>query len=156
MHEDNLPVTWMMRNVLTNITDYKTAVNELATIPIQAPIYIIVGGINKGEGIVITRNQTGSVDLWDLSESEYNWYVVETNFDHWEPAGDNRRATAVEQMNKVGQANINDITLREDVELIYPVFNNKTQYNTQMSAKYPDMYNTIIVDYVTSTTPPPQ
>ena len=152
MHENNLPVTWMMRNVLTNVTQYKSAVEQLANIPIQAPIYIIVGGVNPGEGIVITRNQTGAVDLWDLSESEYKWYVVETNYDHWEPAGDNRRATAVQQMNSIGPDNITNITLRNDVELVYPVYNNKTQYNTQMSAKYPDMYNTIVVDYTSTTT----
>ena len=154
MHENNLPVTWMMRNVLTNVTGYKSAVQQLSSTPIQAPIYIIVGGVNSGEGIVITRNQTGAVDLWDISQSEYKWYVVETNFDHWLPAGDQRRATAVQQMNSIGQNNINNITLRNNVELVYPVFNNKTQYNTQMSAKYPDMYNTIVVDYNASTTTP--
>lgn len=32
----------------------------------EASAYVIVGGVNKGEGMIITKGRLGPVDLWQL------------------------------------------------------------------------------------------
>lgn len=32
----------------------------------EASGYVIVGGVNKGEGMIITKGRLGPVDLWQL------------------------------------------------------------------------------------------
>ena len=49
--------------------------------PINTPCYIIVGGIEKNEGIVIVRDRNGTNYTSTLSDE--NWFVVATNTDFW-------------------------------------------------------------------------
>ena len=46
----------------------------LSNTQINTPCYIIVGGIDKNEGIVITRDRKGVNHTDQLSESK--WYVA--------------------------------------------------------------------------------
>ena len=130
---------------MTSYDNYNDAFNHLVNEQIQAPVYYILGGMNNNEGSVITRNQTGAVNIVTLDNTPYEWYVLETNFDNWEPACDIRRQTAVNCLNNITQANINPNTLQSCL-LTWPVLNNKTQYTTLMSAKESNVWNTIICD----------
>lgn len=39
---------------------------RLSKIPIITGVYYIVGGVRAGEGVVITRDRDGPVDIWPL------------------------------------------------------------------------------------------
>lgn len=39
----------------------------------EASGYVIVGGVNKGEGMIITKGRLGPVDLWKLDPDNGRW-----------------------------------------------------------------------------------
>jgi hypothetical protein len=72
---------------------YEEAVELLSNHDINAPCYIIVGGKEAHEGIVITREPFGLNRTESLSDSK--WYVAQTNKDWW--TVDDSRYDATEQ-----------------------------------------------------------
>ncbi|XP_056346969.1 N-acylethanolamine-hydrolyzing acid amidase isoform X1 [Oenanthe melanoleuca] len=139
----NYPVSWLVRDTLSEAEDFQSAVLRLASIPIIAEVYYIVGGVSPKEGMVITRNRRGPADLWPLNPLGGEWFRVETNYDHWTtpPPCDDRRTAAIKALNATGQHNINFDTLFK-VLSVKPVLNNNTVYTTVMSAALPDRYQT--------------
>ncbi|XP_041315594.1 N-acylethanolamine-hydrolyzing acid amidase [Pyrgilauda ruficollis] len=139
----NYPVSWLVRDTLSEAEDFQSAVLRLADIPIIAEVYYIVGGISPKEGMVITRNRRGPADLWPLDPLSGAWFRVETNYDHWTtpPPLDDRRTAAIKALNATGQHNINFDTLFK-VLSVKPVLNNNTVYTTVMSAALPHRYQT--------------
>ncbi|NXK63613.1 NAAA amidase, partial [Sylvietta virens] len=109
----NYPVSWLVRDTLSEAVDFQSAVLRLAGIPIIAEVYYIVGGVSPKEGMVITRNRRGPADLWPLDPLGGAWFRVETNYDHWTtpPPFDDRRTAAIKALNATGQHNINLDTL---------------------------------------------
>lgn len=95
------------------------------------------------EGAVITRNETDAVNVWMLADSEYEWYLVETNYDHWTPAptSDDRRDAAIKAMSQTGQNNMTAQTMY-DVLSTNLVLNNNTLFTTIMSASNATLYRT--------------
>jgi hypothetical protein len=121
------PLSFLTRQVMENITSFSEAIERLKTKDLIAPAYFIIGGLNKNEGAVITRNQFEFVDIWQLNSSSSGiekWYLLETNYDHWlpPPPNDDRRTPGMKAMNATTQANINYNTLL-DVMTINPVCN---------------------------------
>lgn len=51
---------------LEEAQDFEDAVMRLSKIPIITGVYYIVGGVRAGEGVVITRDRDGPVDIWPL------------------------------------------------------------------------------------------
>ena len=122
--------------------DFESAVNSLATKRLIAPSYIIVGGMKSGEGAVITRDRASAKDLWRLDPDNGRWYLVETNYDHWQPppSGDDRRDPAIKAMEETTRARLNATSLFK-VMSTPPVLNSGTTYTTVMSAAMPGIYN---------------
>ncbi|XP_020791545.1 N-acylethanolamine-hydrolyzing acid amidase [Boleophthalmus pectinirostris] len=139
------PVSWLMRETLENAEDFLDAVSRLSKVPIITGVYYIVGGVQAGEGMVITRDRTGPADLWPLEPVTGGWYRVETNYDHWQPPPkrDYRRIVASKALNATGQDHINMDTLYQVLSL-FPVCNGITVYTTIMSAAAPEKYNTLV------------
>lgn len=81
----------LVREMMENAHTFDEAVAGLTERPIIAPVYYIVGGLNGNQGAVITRDRNSTVNVWNMNETE--WYLVETNYDHWlpDPAKDDRR-----------------------------------------------------------------
>jgi len=125
-----------LRSVITNVTTYDMALATIQNARLIGPAYIIVGGIAPGQGAVVTREATHTVDSW-LLQTQLNggsFYVVETNYDHWKPPLpiDNRRTPAERCLNETGQANINLPTLF-NVLSAKPVRNQLTTQTVLMS-----------------------
>lgn len=123
---------------MENATSFNDAVNKLQKRDLIAPVYFIVAGVNPNEGVVITRNQSHTVDTWRLnsqSKGIEKWYLLETNYDHWKPPppNDDRRTPGMKAMNQTTQNNINYDTLL-DVLTIDPVCNSDTVFTAIMSA----------------------
>lgn len=119
-----IPLSMLTRDVMENATTFQEAVARLSSTDLIAPAYFIVGGMGPDDGVVITRNQYESVDIWKLNNKQNIWYLLETNYDHWlpPPSDDDRRTPGMKAMNQTTQANINYQTLH-DVLTIQPVCN---------------------------------
>ena len=134
---------FLIRDTLANTSlSFDEAVHKLANDPLDAPCYLIVGGVTSTEGVVITRNRIAARDIWRVDSSKERWFLVETNYDHWEPPppSDDRRDPAINAMNEIGQGNISTSSLYH-VLSIPPVLNDDTTYTVTMSASIPELYN---------------
>ena len=72
------PVGFFLRSLLANETsEFDNVIQQIATVEMIAPSYIIVGGIQKGEGAVITRDRIKALDIWRLNVSEKRYVYIE-------------------------------------------------------------------------------
>lgn len=63
-----MPITFLIRDVIsTEGMDFEHAVKTLSQVPLMADGYLIVGGVNVGEGAVVTRNRESTADVWNLT-----------------------------------------------------------------------------------------
>ncbi|KAL8206641.1 UNVERIFIED_CONTAM: hypothetical protein K2H54_016728 [Gekko kuhli] len=141
----DVPVSWLARTVLSEADCFETATLMLSQTPIIASVYYIIGGAKPNEGMIITRNRKGPLDIWPLDPLTGGWYRVETNYDHWRPPppSDDRRTPAMKALNATGQEHINLESLY-DILSIHPIMNQDTVYTTIMSAVFPERYTTRI------------
>uniref|UniRef100_A0A8C2HEC9 Acid ceramidase n=1 Tax=Cyprinus carpio TaxID=7962 RepID=A0A8C2HEC9_CYPCA len=130
---DGMWMGFLTRKVLENATSYEDAKNQLSQTELLAPAYFILGGNGTGQGCVITRTRINTLDIWELDMKLGRWYVLETNYDHWEKPMifDDRRTPAMKCMNQVTQANISLASIY-DVLSTKPVLNKLTTYTSLM------------------------
>ena len=138
-----------VRETLATALDYHSAVASLNSTALIAPVYLTVGGVSRGEGAIITRNRDHADDsagaangIWSLDAATGGWYRLETNYDHWKPAGDGRRAAGNDAMRRF-TSNTIDLTALRKVLSTHPVLNADTQYTSLMSAAT-GAYSTIV------------
>uniref|UniRef100_A0A8C1U3M0 Acid ceramidase n=1 Tax=Cyprinus carpio TaxID=7962 RepID=A0A8C1U3M0_CYPCA len=130
---DGMWMGFLTRKVLENATSYEDAKNQLSQTELLAPAYFILGGNGTGQGCVITRTRINTLDIWELDMKLGRWYVLETNYDHWEKPMifDDRRTPAMKCMNQATQANISLASIY-DVLSTKPVLNKLTTYTSLM------------------------
>ena len=134
-------ISFLIRDIVADPnSDFEKAVKMLSSTQIIAPCYIIVGGLSGDEGAVITQNRTMGIDVWRLNAEEGRWFLVETNYDHWEPAPsrDDRRDAAINSLKTTGQASLNKDSLFKTLSTPR-VLNNRAIYTTIMSASNPTL-----------------
>uniref|UniRef100_A0A8C6T3T3 Acid ceramidase n=1 Tax=Neogobius melanostomus TaxID=47308 RepID=A0A8C6T3T3_9GOBI len=131
--KDGMWMSFLTRSVLENATSYENARYLLAQTKLLAPAYFILGGNQTGQGCIITRSRVQSLDVLEINLKLGRWYVLETNYDHWEDPFflDDRRTFAMKCMNKTTQNSISIKTLY-DVLSTKPVLNKLTTYTTLM------------------------
>ena len=74
-------ISWEIRNVLDECDSWTCAHKRLSSDSINALGYIILAGIEKNEGVIISRNRFGAAHQDFLNDTR--WYLVQTNSDHW-------------------------------------------------------------------------
>ncbi|KAJ7328587.1 hypothetical protein OS493_024508 [Desmophyllum pertusum] len=124
-NKNAMPITFLIRDVIsTEGMDFEHAVKTLSQVPLIADGYLIVGGVNVGEGAVVTRNRESTADVWNLTSdaTKSPWFLVETNYDHWTtpPPSDDRRHPAEKALNKLTQEKLTAESLF-NVLSIHPV-----------------------------------
>lgn len=95
-------------------SNYDDAVDYMTSRPLIMPGYMIAGGVAPNQGAILTRDPFGSttnaLHLYDHKthdEGGGEWYVVQTNTDHWVHKGNSsRRATATHGLDKIGKDSI--------------------------------------------------
>ncbi|XP_002166472.3 acid ceramidase isoform X1 [Hydra vulgaris] len=130
------------RTVMEKAQSYQHAKEMLSTEPLLAPVYYILAGIKLNEGVIISRSNTESLNPVELSST--TWYLVQTNYDHWEiaPFYDDRRTPTILCLNEIagnlksnnGTA-INQHSILYDVLSTIPIENKATIYTAIMNAK---------------------
>jgi acid ceramidase len=134
-------LTFLTRDTMEEELNFESAITRLASTRMVGPSYIIIGGVAKGEGMVITNapNTTTAFNQWPLSKgypknSTSPWYLLQTNYDNWvsPPWIDNRRDPAVECMDNLGQSAISKETLY-NVLHSHPSRNRLTTYTSLMN-----------------------
>ncbi len=81
---------------------------------------------------MITRSRDKAVDVWEMKVKKDNWFILETNYDHWKAPMvlDDRRTPANKCMKQKGQKVSNchkcifclsDQTLTHGQSSVFPV-----------------------------------
>ena len=138
-------LTMLTRVSFEEDSTYAAAHARLNATKIIGPAYIIVSGVEEGEGAVIAKGASGllkqdglTVDDWQLRDNiasgTYN--LVQTNYDRWKspPFFDNRRDPAKLCMHQLGPQ-AQDFTGLYNVLNAKPNLNDLTTYTTLMHAK---------------------
>ena len=69
LNKNALPIAFLIRKVVsTEGMDFDHAMKMLSHVPLITCGYLIVGGVNVGQGAVVTRNRVGTADIWYLSK----------------------------------------------------------------------------------------
>lgn len=133
-------VSFLTRHVLTKISDFEGAVQNLSKDELIADVYYIVGGVSANQGAVITRNRDNASDVWRL-QAPTRWFEVQTNYDHWKqpPWYDNRVDPANTAMTSLGRDNLSLDSLFKDVLSVKPVLNLQTTF-TMLACAADDTY----------------
>jgi acid ceramidase len=95
-------------------SNYEAYVSKLGATRLVGPAYAIIGGPAVGQGVVLTiqPNASEPLDTWRITDADAlpgdaaqadKFYVLETNYDHWEepPKIDNRVSSAYDCMDNV-------------------------------------------------------
>jgi len=127
------------RIVLETATDFNDAVTKFQSGDLVDDVYYIVAGAQSGEGVVVTRDRNKVKDTWMIGTAEEggaDWYVLETNYDHWEkvPTADDRRTPGNSHMVSIGQRNMVAERLFDNVMSQWPTYNPHTDITCIMSA----------------------
>jgi hypothetical protein len=87
-----------------NDADFDFAVEQLMTVKVTSPGYVIVGGLSGNQGVVIARDFESTDHTAWLDDDA--WFVVQTNRDVWTEFEDTRFNAAVKNMNAMGQQGV--------------------------------------------------
>ena len=97
MFRRTFSIPFYIRRVLETATDFQGAVKMLSSEEFAAPCYLTVSGVNKNEGVVITRDRRGVYNISQIDvDSQDQWFLVQTNYDRDVPdsESDYRRVPA--------------------------------------------------------------
>ena len=73
----------LIKDTLINCDDYACAYNKLRSEDIASLGYITLAGVKDNEGVVITRENFNTVHENHLDYENNDWFLVQTNNDHW-------------------------------------------------------------------------
>mmetsp|Transcript_14334 Transcript_14334/g.21438 ORF Transcript_14334/g.21438 Transcript_14334/m.21438 type:complete len:318 (-) Transcript_14334:47-1000(-) len=138
LRRDSQVVSFMIRDTLLSAKSFDQAMHAFQWTPLAAEVYLIVSGPAPQQGAVVTRMRNFPENTWWLNATTAinGWYVLETNWPHWQEAGDHRRATAIAAMNNVTQAAFSNVNSAFDglwkVLSTEPVLNKLTTYTSLM------------------------
>lgn len=128
-------MAFITREVMEQANSYEEAKYTLSHTRLLAPVYFILGGVQPGEGTIITRwrDNFHTDDLGNKLSGSGSWFLVETNYDQWHtpPFYDDRRSPAVHCLKATGQANVS-LALIYNVLSTRPVLNKLTTYTSLM------------------------
>jgi len=150
-------VGFTLRDALLKYSTYEEAMpylsntlDKASSVYLNSPVYLIVSGVNKGEGTILTRKRNGTDESggrgnWKINPDNGTWWRLETNDDNWKRPMDDRRNAANEAMEKVGQAHA-DLDHIFTVLSTPPVLARDTTYTTLMSAGL-GLYSSVVREH---------
>ncbi|CAG9540251.1 unnamed protein product [Cercopithifilaria johnstoni] len=126
------PLTLIIRMALEEKNTFKEAKEMLMNEHFIAPSYLIIAGTKARQACIITRDRWKTADLECIDSQKGQWFLVETNFDHWKVNKDKRRKTAEKALQRIGK---HAITYKKMLHILslHPVENNYTIFSTVMS-----------------------
>ncbi|XP_041462520.1 acid ceramidase-like [Lytechinus variegatus] len=126
-----------LRDAILMAKDFNSTVEYLSTVDTMVPSYLTVGGMNPGEGVVITKAQGNKSDaIRRINVDQGNWFLVQTNYDSWKnaPWYDDRRDPAIKCMKNMTQPNVSSKSFF-NVLSTKPVLNMLTTFTALMHVR---------------------
>lgn len=133
-----------MRKVLESANSYSEAVELFKNQPFANRCYLIVSGVNRNEGVVITRGRSTVDNISTLNDDD--WFLVQTNYDRDlpDPADDYRRVPAEEKLKKIGKDNVDRNSLFDIILSQIPNWRPTETITSAVLEPQGDYFNTTI------------
>ena len=118
---------------------FPSAVQDFSSFQLLAPSYLMLGGWNAGQGVIITRDRLAAYDKQFFGD---NWYLVGTNVDPWIKPPDAQKKLIMDKLEKKGSAmDIPELlAILETPEL----YNNHTAFVTATTPCFWGEYTTLV------------
>jgi len=105
-------VSFTVRQALEQTSSYSEALTFLNDTGLIGPAYLILGGMQPGEGAVITKESAETLDVMTINgrmAQHKQKFVVQTNYDNWKspPWFDDRRIPAIDCMEQLTPSGTN-------------------------------------------------
>jgi len=130
-------MSFVTRDAVMQDATYAQALHRLNTTKLLGPAYLIIGGVNSGEGAIVTRTANESLHLQELSThlSMGKQYILQTNYDNWQkaPFFDDRRTPGQHCMDTAQEMGAIGFKGVFQVLSAIPTRNRLTTYTTLMS-----------------------
>eukprot|EP00347_Sterkiella_histriomuscorum_P010753 403375054 len=121
-------ISYLARQVMQECTTYECAYNRLQSKTLIAGCYLILVGMNQNEGAIISRERTSTLNIEKLNDT--NWYLAQTNQDHFAGICPIRCQKARERIDLIGNKTVSPQNLLEKVMTQWPNLNYQTIYNS--------------------------
>lgn len=122
-------VSHVIRDTFQECNTYSCALNRLTTSHQIAPSYYAISGNQPYEGTIITRDRYGVAHVEILNEDQ--WYIVQTNDDHWTGICTIRCSYVKISLDTLGRENVTGEKL-VDILSQWPSNNMHSIYNVLM------------------------
>jgi len=126
-------LSWNVRDALTDCETFQCAYDYLLKAEAVAPGYLIMAGIERYEGVVISRDRQGPAHVAQLSEE--TWFIAQTNDDSWAGECQTRCQAAQQHVKDLGVSGISAERLINEVILVGPTLNKMTIFSSLMIPK---------------------
>ncbi len=120
----------LFREVLEKCSNYSCALQVLQSTQIVTPCYFTLVGTMENEGAVISRNRTHTINTTYVSDE--NWYLVQTNDDHYLGECKSRCQSARKNLDVITRQKIDPDTTYTNVLNVAPVLNTLSVYASSM------------------------
>jgi hypothetical protein len=91
----------LIRETLEACEDFECALKKLSNDTVVTGAYFILAGVKDNDAVVISRDRMGAAHVERISEE--NWYVVQTNDDHFKGVCRERCTAARANFEKLGR-----------------------------------------------------
>jgi len=118
-----------VRDGFIKCEDYACITDHMANVRLITPVFFIIAGTEKNEGMVMSRWMDSVANIRTLAD---NWYVFQTNDDHFDGVCQERCQDGIAHLEALGQANLTPETLLNEVMLKSHTFSDKTIYTTMI------------------------
>lgn len=126
---------YAIMKAMEHANNFNEAEDILSSIRITSPVYYALSGVNKNEGVIITRSESVIHLKKRLDIDKGIWFLVICNKDLILDK-DIRRNFAEENLRRLTRKNINQYSLFNEIMTVYPTLNNITAYTSIQTDNY--------------------
>lgn len=123
----------LVRETMEKCDTFDCAYHMLVNEAVATSGYFILTGTKDNEGVVISRNRTGADNVANITDE--NWYLVQTNEDHFAGQCYDRCQAARANFEKLGRENLNVDSGFDSVLMVAPNLNHNSIYGIKMVPK---------------------
>ncbi len=126
LREGRMLNAWMMQHIMETAEDYEAAKLAFRNAKTASGSYIIIAGMKKTEGIIMTRGRDGVEEFRELDDS-YFWFRAQCNKDFSSEFTDYRTLRAHAGMHEIGKDQVTAGFIRARLLQKWPLYRTFTQ-----------------------------
>jgi len=123
--------TLACRSAMESNATYAEALDYLSDLEMVGPSYVIIGGLDRTEGAIITRAAPKAQDVWTMTHNNNSHFLLQTNYDQGTGPGskDYKKAPFFDDRRDPGDMCMNELGGNIDLTGLYNVLSAQPNLN---------------------------